>query len=86
MGYQFSAEVEQQIQAHLASGAYASADELLRNAMQALDQLEQEKLLRWHDRNRQADAQSQQRLSQPLDEARLLARLRDRLAAAHCQS
>jgi hypothetical protein len=48
--------------------------------MDALDQIEQDKLLRWHKRNNLAAEQSGQGLSKPLDDEAVLARLRNRLA------
>jgi Arc/MetJ-type ribon-helix-helix transcriptional regulator len=80
MSYEFPPDVQQLIQQHLASGAYASADDVLRDAMGALDQRELEKFARWSERNRLAIEQSRAGLSKPLDDARILARLRERLA------
>jgi hypothetical protein len=48
--------------------------------MDALDQIEQDKLVRWNERNRLAIEQSEQGLSEPLDDEKVLARLRERLA------
>jgi hypothetical protein len=48
--------------------------------MDALDQIEQDKRTRWHERNRLAAEQSAQGLSKPLDDQQVLARLRERLA------
>jgi Arc/MetJ-type ribon-helix-helix transcriptional regulator len=64
----------------LKNGLYADEDDILRDAMDALDQVEQDKLLRWHERNRLATEQSRQGLSKPLDDEAVLARLRERLA------
>lgn len=80
MAYQFPPDVEQLIKQHMASGAYASEDELLRDAMGALDQRELDKIARWNERNRLAAEQSKRGLSKPLDDAKVLERLRERLA------
>ncbi len=80
MIYQFPTDVERLIQEWIATGRYTSADEVLRDAMTALEQLEQEKLARWDERNRLATEQSELGLSEPLDDERVLARLRERLA------
>ena len=45
-----------------------------------LDRLEEDKLVRWHDRNRLAIAQSQQGESRSLNDSAVLDRLRKRLA------
>ena len=80
MAYQFPADVEQLIKQRMALGVYTSEDEVLRDALGALEQLEQQRLARWDERNRLAAEQSQQGLSRPLDDQRVLARLRERLA------
>jgi Arc/MetJ-type ribon-helix-helix transcriptional regulator len=78
--YQFPADVEQLIKQRMALGIYASEDEVLRDALGALEQREQERITRWDERNRLAVEQSRQGLSRPLDDDQVLARLRDRLA------
>lgn len=57
-------------------------DEVIREAMDALGQREQDRLIRWEERNRIAVQQSQEGLSKPLDDKAVLARLRERLAEA----
>jgi Arc/MetJ-type ribon-helix-helix transcriptional regulator len=64
----------------LKNGLYVDEDDVLRDAMDALDQIEHDKLLRWHERNNLAAEQSRQGLSKALDEEAVLARLRERLA------
>jgi Arc/MetJ-type ribon-helix-helix transcriptional regulator len=78
--YQFPADVEQLIKQRMALGIYASEDELLRDALGALEQREQERLARWDERNRLAVEQSKRGLSRPLYDENVLARLRERLA------
>ena len=80
MNYQFPPDIEERLKARMARGQYESEDDVLREAMDALDQLEQDKLARWNERNRLAVQQSQQGLSRPLDEEAVLGRLRERLA------
>jgi Arc/MetJ-type ribon-helix-helix transcriptional regulator len=80
MQYQFPRDIRDRLQDRLKNGSYAGEDDILRDAMDALDQIEQDKLLRWHERNRLASEQSRQGLSKPLDDSVVLARLRERLA------
>lgn len=80
MTRQFPADVEQLIKQRMALGIYASEDEVLRDALGALEQREQERLARWDERNRLAIEQSKQGLSKPLDDEKVLARLHERLA------
>jgi Arc/MetJ-type ribon-helix-helix transcriptional regulator len=80
MSYEFPPDLEQRVRARMSDGRYGSEDDLLREAMDALDQLEQDKITRWDERNRIAQEQSRQGLSKPLDDEAVLARLRERLA------
>jgi Arc/MetJ-type ribon-helix-helix transcriptional regulator len=80
MQYHFPADIQDRLQNRLRDGVYSSEDDVIRDAMDALDQMEQEKLLRWHERNRLAIEQSKQGLSKPLDDNEVLTRLRVRLA------
>jgi Arc/MetJ-type ribon-helix-helix transcriptional regulator len=80
MEYQFPSDIRERLQVRLKDGLYRDEDDVLRDAMDALDQVEQDKRLRWHERNRAATDQSRQGLSKPLDDAAVLARLRERLA------
>lgn len=64
----------------MAKGNYSTEDDVLRDAMEALEAVEQEKLARWNERNRLSTEQSVQGLSRPLDDEAILARLRERLA------
>jgi Arc/MetJ-type ribon-helix-helix transcriptional regulator len=80
MQYQFPSDIRDRLQDRLKNGLYADENDVLRDAMDALDQSEQEKLLRWQERNRLAAEQSRQGLSRPLDDEAVLARLRERLA------
>jgi Arc/MetJ-type ribon-helix-helix transcriptional regulator len=80
MSYQFPPDLEERVKTRMAEGRYQSEDDLLREAMDALDRVEVERLTRWHERNRLATEQSRQGLSQPLDDEAVLGRLRERLA------
>jgi Arc/MetJ-type ribon-helix-helix transcriptional regulator len=80
MAYQFPPDVDQLVKERMALGVYTSEDEVLRDALGALEQLEQERLARWDERNRLAIKQSKQGLSRTLDDQRVLASLRERLA------
>lgn len=81
MQYDLPTDITSRLELHLATGGYGSPDEVLRSAMDALDLVEQEKALRWQERNRLAIEQSEQGLSRPLDDETVLGRLRARLAA-----
>ena len=80
MSYQFPQDIEERVRARISGGPYQSEDEVIREAMDALDQLEQDRLIRWSERNQIAVQQSQQGLSRPLDDKAVLTRLRERLA------
>ncbi|MBX9790256.1 MAG: hypothetical protein K2Y37_15165 [Pirellulales bacterium] len=80
MAYEFPSDIRDRVNAWLDLGIYQSEEDVIRKAMDALDQIEQDKLTRWHERNRLASEQSAQGLSKPLDDQRVLARLRARLA------
>jgi Arc/MetJ-type ribon-helix-helix transcriptional regulator len=81
MDIQLPADICQRLEACLAGGGFQNEAEVLREALDALEQREQEKRRRWNDGNAIATEQSQLGLSRPLDDAAVLARLRRRLAA-----
>jgi Arc/MetJ-type ribon-helix-helix transcriptional regulator len=80
MQYQFPSDIRDRLQDRLKHGSYTDEADVLRDAMDALDQIEQDKLLRWHEKNSLAAEQSKQGLSKPLNGEAVLARLRERLA------
>lgn len=80
MAYEFPPDVDRLIKSRLASGDYTSEDDVLRDAMGALEQLEQDRLACWEQRNQLAMEQSASGLSRPLDDNQVLVRLRERLA------
>jgi Arc/MetJ-type ribon-helix-helix transcriptional regulator len=80
MPYQLPPDLDHRVQAYLVAGGFQSEDDVLRTALDALEEREQEKLRRWHEGNRIALEQSRQGLSKPLDDEAVLARLRARLA------
>lgn len=73
--YQFPPDVQQWVDSHLSAGIYQSPDDLLRDAMHALDELDREKLRLFQDGNRIAMEQSRWGLSKPLDLAAMLERV-----------
>jgi Arc/MetJ-type ribon-helix-helix transcriptional regulator len=81
MAYEIPADIHERLQARLGQSIYQSKDEVLRDAMDALDQMEQDRLARWNERNRLTVEQSSNGLSRPLDDEKVLARLRARLAS-----
>jgi Arc/MetJ-type ribon-helix-helix transcriptional regulator len=78
---QLPPDISERLQAWVVAGGYRSEEEALREALDALDERDQEKRRRWHDGNALAIEQSRQGLSKPLDDEAVLARLRARLAA-----
>lgn len=80
MAYELPTDIRERLKARLEEGAYQSEDEVLRDAMDALDQRELDRVTRWNERNQLAIEQSQQGLSKPLDDDQVLNRLRERLA------
>lgn len=81
MHYEFPPDLRQRVQARLADGSYQSEDDLLRDAMNALDELDQEKLRLFAEGNRIAAEQSRLGLSKPLDLSSLLSRVESRAIA-----
>lgn len=79
MRYDFPPDLQSRFEARLGGGAYASEDDLLRDALDALDRLEEDKLTRWVERNALSQEQSRQGLSKEIDDTAVLKRLRDRL-------
>jgi Arc/MetJ-type ribon-helix-helix transcriptional regulator len=80
MPYQFPPDLDQRVKARMISRGLPSEDDVLREAMDALDQLEEDKSRRWHERNQIAIEQSRRGLSQPLDLEAILDRVEDRVA------
>jgi Arc/MetJ-type ribon-helix-helix transcriptional regulator len=81
MHYQFPADLQQLVDEHLVTGTYKSTDDLLRDAINALDELDREKLRLFQEGNRIAEEQSRLGLSKPLDLAALMERVEQRVAA-----
>ncbi|MEX2091891.1 MAG: hypothetical protein WD971_04395 [Pirellulales bacterium] len=81
MHYQFPPDLQQRVKARLSDGTYTSEDDLLRDAMNALDELDREKLRLFQEGNRVALEQSRLGLSKPLDLNALLQRVEARVAA-----
>ena len=81
MHYEFPPDLRQRVLARLADGSYQTEDELLRDAMNALDDLDREKLRLFHARNLVAAEQSRLGLSTPLDLDAMLSRIEGRVAS-----
>ncbi len=82
MNFPLPSDISQRLQACMARGSHQSEEEVLRDALDALEQREQQKLASWHAGNAIAMDQSRHGLSQPLDDDAVVERLRQRLAAA----
>jgi Arc/MetJ-type ribon-helix-helix transcriptional regulator len=80
--YAFPQDLQQWVDARVGGGAYQTPDDLLRDAMRALDELDREKLRLFHEGNRIAIEQSRLGLSTPLDLPALLSRVERRVADA----
>ncbi len=80
MPYQLPPDLDERVKARMASRGLSSEEDVLRAAMDALDQLEEDKLRRWHERNGIAIEQSQLGLSKPLDLEGILERVEERIA------
>jgi len=81
MHYQFPPDLHERVQSRLSDGTYQSEDDLLRDAMNALDDLDREKLRLFQEGNRVALEQSRLGMSKPLDLNALLQRVEARVAA-----
>jgi Arc/MetJ-type ribon-helix-helix transcriptional regulator len=80
MPYHFPPDIDERIRARMISRSLSSEDDVLREAMDALEQLEEEKSRRWHERNQIAIDQSRGGLSRPLDLEGVLERVEERVA------
>jgi Arc/MetJ-type ribon-helix-helix transcriptional regulator len=80
MTYQFPPDLDVRVKAEMSRRGLNSEDDVLREALDALHQLEQDKLRRWQERNEIALEQSHRGLSKPLDLESVLARVEERLA------
>jgi Arc/MetJ-type ribon-helix-helix transcriptional regulator len=83
MAYQFPPDLDERVKAQMLRRGLPSEDDVLREAMDALDQLEQDKLRRWHERNQIAIEQSHLEQSTPLDLESVLIRVEERIAQRH---
>lgn len=80
MSYDFPPDIDERVKARMIHGAYGSEDDVLREAMDALDERETEKRHRWREQNNIAIEQSRLGLSKTLDLDGVLARVETRLA------
>ena len=81
MSYQFPPDIDQRVKAQMATFGLPNEDDVLRAAMDALELLEQDKLLRWQRGNDLAAQQSLAGLAKPLDLSALLDRVENRAAS-----
>jgi Arc/MetJ-type ribon-helix-helix transcriptional regulator len=81
MHYEFPPDLKQRVAERLSDGNYQSEDELLREALNALDELDREKVRLFQEGNRIALEQSRLGLSKPLDLSAMFARIEARVAA-----
>jgi Arc/MetJ-type ribon-helix-helix transcriptional regulator len=77
--YQIPPDIQQRVNAHLNAGTYKSPDEVFRDAMNALDELDREKLRLFEVGNRIAEEQSRLGLSKPLNLNAILERVEQRM-------
>ena len=75
MSYQLPPDIEKRVRAQMDSSGVASEDDVLRAAMDALEQLDEIKLRRWHAGNGLTLKQSGAGLSMPLDFEAVLGRV-----------
>jgi len=82
MGHQFPPDVEQRIQAQLATGAYESEDDVIRDALEALEEYRgyRRELSELKEKLRVAEEQSQLGRSGPFDAEATKRAVRERLA------
>ena len=82
MSHVIPTNIQQRIEALMASGEYENEDVVLEQAIDALAwrRREEEKLRRWNERNRQAADESRRGLSKPLDLEAVLNRVETRVA------
>jgi len=81
MQYDVPLDIQQWVDARFATGVYQSPDDVLRDAMKALDELDREKLRLFQEGNRIAMEQSRLGLSRPLDLDAILKRVEERVSA-----
>jgi len=79
MNHQIPPDIQERIAARIAKGHFSNEEDVLRRAMDALDELEEEKLRRWHERNQRAIEEAERGDSSPLNDEEVLKRLRERL-------
>ena len=80
MSYQFPPDIEKRVRAQMDSSGVASEDDVLRAAMDALEQLDDIKLRRWQAGNDLTVKQSNSGLSMPLDLEAVLGRVEQRVS------
>lgn len=74
-------DLADRIRARVEDGSYACEADVIRDAIDALDEFELARVAKWEERNALAVEQSRLGLSKPLDRERLLADLKKRFSA-----
>ncbi len=80
MNHQIPPDVQERIAARIAKGNFSSEEDVLRQAMDALDRMEEEAVLQWNAKTQQAIAHSESGNFLPLNKEEAMQRVRDRLA------
>jgi Arc/MetJ-type ribon-helix-helix transcriptional regulator len=81
MNHSFPPDIQERLAWRLKSGGYASEEEVIRDAMDALEQRDLDVVTRWNERNQLAESQSNHGLCRASNDEEVLGRLRARLAA-----
>jgi Arc/MetJ-type ribon-helix-helix transcriptional regulator len=64
MPYQLPPDLDHRVQTYLSAGSFQNKDDVVRSALDALEEREQEKLRRWHEGNRIAIEQSREGITE----------------------
>jgi Arc/MetJ-type ribon-helix-helix transcriptional regulator len=78
--YSVPSDIDERLSAHVATGAYQTRDEVLREALDALEERERKKLEEWHRKNAIAVEQSNRGEVQELDLDAMMERVEARIA------
>jgi Arc/MetJ-type ribon-helix-helix transcriptional regulator len=78
--YNLPSDIDERLSAHVATGAYQIRDDVLREALDALEDRERIKLDEWHRKNAITMEQSDRGEVQPLDLDAVMERVEARIA------
>lgn len=70
MNHQITPDVQEGIAARIAKGNFSREEDVLRQAMDALDRMEEEAILQWNAKNQQAIADSESGNFSPITKKR----------------